>query len=57
MDSTVWTNNICFCSGEIKKLLLELDPYGGAEPDGIFPLFFINAANHLPPKTSTVSAN
>ena len=25
-----------FRSGEVKKLLLELDPYGGAGPDGIF---------------------
>ena len=30
-----------FLSGEVNKLLLELDPYGGAGPDGIFPLFFI----------------
>ena len=27
-----------FRSGEVKKLLLELDPYGGAGPDSIFPL-------------------
>ena len=27
-----------FRSGEVKKLLLELDPYGGTGPDGIFPL-------------------
>ena len=26
-----------FRSGEVKKLLLELDPYGGTGPDGIFP--------------------
>ena len=25
-----------FRSGEVKKLLLELDPYGGAGPDGNF---------------------
>ena len=41
-------------SGEVKKLLLELDPYGGAGPDGIFPLFFIKTANYLAPKISTV---
>ena len=29
------------CSGEVKKLLLELDPFGGAGPDDIFPLFFV----------------
>ena len=43
-----------FRSGEVKKLLLELDPYGGAGPDGIFPLFFIKTANYLAPKISTV---
>ena len=43
-----------FCSGEVKKLLLELDPYGGTGPDGIFPLFFVKTANYLAPKISTV---
>ena len=43
-----------FRSGEVKKLLLELDPYGGAGPDGIFPLFFIKTANYLASKISTV---
>ena len=43
-----------FRSGEVKKLLLELDPYGSAGPDGIFPLFFVKTANYLPPKISTV---
>ena len=43
-----------FRSGEVKKLLLELDPYCGARPDGIFPLFFIETANYLAPKISSV---
>ena len=43
-----------FCSGEVKKLLLELDPYGGAGPDGIFPLFFVKTASYLFPKISPV---
>ena len=43
-----------FRSGEVKKLLLELDPYVGTGPDGIFPLFFVKAANYLAPKISTV---
>ena len=43
-----------FCSGEVKKLLLELDPYGGAGSDGIFPLFFVKTANYLAPKISIV---
>ena len=43
-----------FCCGEVKKLLLELDPYGSAGADGIFPLFFVKTANYLTPKISTV---
>ena len=43
-----------FRFGEVKKLLLELDSYGGAGPDGIFPLFFIKTANYLAPQISTV---
>ena len=43
-----------FRSGEVKKLLLELDPYGGAGPDCIFPLFFMKTAYYLSPKMSTV---
>ena len=43
-----------FCSGDVQKLLLELDPYGNAGPDGIFPLFFVKTANYLAPKISTV---
>ena len=43
-----------FCSGEVKKLLLELDHYGGAGPDDIFPLFFVKTAYYLAPKFSTV---
>ena len=35
-----------FCSGEANKLFLELDPYGGTGPDGIFPLFFVKTANY-----------
>ena len=34
--------------------MLELDPYGGAGPDGIFPLFFAKTANYLATKISTV---
>ena len=34
--------------------MLELDPYGGAGPDGIFPLFFVKTASYLAPKISTV---
>ena len=34
--------------------MLELDPYGGTGPDGIFLLFFVKTANYLAPKISTV---
>ena len=43
-----------FRSGEVKMLLLEVDPYGGAGPDDIFPLFFVKTASYLAPKISTV---
>ena len=43
-----------FRSGEVKKLLLELDPYGGAQPDDIFPSFFVKTANYLAPNISIV---
>ena len=29
-----------FRSSEVKRLMLDLDPYGGTDPLGIFPLFF-----------------
>ena len=28
-----------FRSSEVRRLLLDLDPYGGTEPLGMFPLF------------------
>ena len=43
-----------FRCGEVKKLLLELDPYGGAGPDGSFPLFFVKTAYYLAPEIPTV---
>ena len=40
---------------EVKKLLLELDPYGGVDCDGIFLcfVFFVKTADYLVPKIST----
>ena len=29
-----------FRSSEVRRLLLDLDPYGGTDPSGMFPLFF-----------------
>ena len=43
-----------FRSGEVRKLLLELYPYGGSGPNGLFPLFFVKTANYLAPSISTV---
>ena len=45
---------MAFRSREIEKLMLELDPYGGAGPDGIFPLFFIKTAHVLAPKIAVI---
>ena len=43
-----------FCSGEIKKSLFKLDPYGCGGPNGIFPLSNIETADYLAPKIATV---
>ena len=45
---------IAFRSREVKNLLSALDVYGGAGPDGIFPLFFVRMADFLAPKISTI---
>ena len=38
-----------FRSSEIRCLLLDLDPYGGADPLGMFPLFLKRTANVMAP--------
>ena len=45
---------LVFRSWEIRSLLLDLDDYGSAGPDGIFPLFFIKAAQYLAIKISVI---
>ena len=45
---------IAFRSREIERLVLDLDPYGGSGPDGIFPLFFIKTAHFLAPKIAVI---
>ena len=45
---------MAFRSREIEQLMLNLDPYGGSGPDGIFPLFFIKTAHFLAPKIAFV---
>ena len=38
-----------FRSREVRRLLLDLDPYGGTEPLGMFPLFLKRTADVMPP--------
>ena len=45
---------MAFRSREIKDLLLDLDAYGGAGPDGIFPLFLKKTANVLSTKIAVI---
>ena len=45
---------IAFRSREIKSLLLDLGAYGGVDPNGIFPMFFIKTADFLAPKLSVI---
>ena len=41
-------------SNEVKRLLLDLDPYGGTDPLGMFPLFLKRTADDLAPRLSVV---
>ena len=43
-----------FGSSEVKRILLDLDPYGGIYPLGMFPLFLKRAADILAPRLSVV---
>ena len=43
-----------FRSSEVKRLLLNLDPYGGTEPLGMSPLFLKRTADDLAPRLSVV---
>ena len=36
-------------SSEVRRLLLDLDPYGGTDPFGMFPLFLMRNADVLRP--------
>ena len=46
--------SVAFRSSELKKYLLDLDTYGGKDPDGFFPLFFKKIAVVLAPKLAVV---
>ena len=38
-----------FRSSEVRRLLLDLDPYGGTDPLGMFPLFLKRTSDVTPP--------
>ena len=43
-----------FRSSEVRHLLLDLDPFGGTHPLGIFPLFIKRTSNVMAPHLSVV---
>ena len=43
-----------FRSSEVRRLLLDLDPYGGTDPLGMFPLFLKRTADVMAPRLSVV---
>ena len=46
--------SFAFRSSEVRGLLLELDPYGGSDPLGMFPLFLKRTVDVLAPRLSVV---
>ena len=47
-------SKLAFRSSEVRKLLIDLDSYGGTDPNGIFPLFFKKTAEYLAPKLAVI---
>ena len=43
-----------FRSSEVRRLLLDLDPYGGTDPLGMFPLFLKRTADAMAPRLRVV---
>ena len=43
-----------FRLSEVRRVLLDLDPYGGTDPLGIFPLFLKRTADVMAPRLSKV---
>ena len=43
-----------FRSSEVRRLLLDLDPYGGTDPLDMFPLFLKRTADVMAPRLSVV---
>ena len=46
--------SLAIISSEVKRLLLDLDPYGGTDPLGMFPLFLNRTADVMAPRLSVV---
>ena len=46
--------SFAFRSREVRRLLLDLDPYGGSDPSGMFPLFLKRPADVLAARLSLV---
>ena len=46
--------SVAFRSGSIRRLLLDLDPYGGNDPDGMFPLFYKQVTRELTSKLAVI---
>ena len=46
--------SFAFRSSEVERLLLDLDPYGGSDPLGMFSLFLTRPADVLAPRLSVV---
>ena len=45
-------SGIAFRAREVERHLFDLDPNGGVDPSGFFPMFFRKAASVLAPKLS-----
>ena len=43
-----------FRLSEVRRLLLDLDPYGGTDPFGMFPRFFKRTADVMAPRLGVV---
>ena len=46
--------SFAFRSSEVRHLLLDLNPYGGSDPSGMFPLFLKRTADVLATRLSVV---
>ena len=47
--------SFAFRSSEVRRLLLDLDPYGGSDPLGMCPLFLKRTPDVLAPRLSVVT--